>query len=410
MNSNDLFDLIGETPERYVIDTVDIGQEQSKKLSSNRVWLIAAIITLIVLLVGCTIAYTHGWFADFFSNRTGEPLSDDQLEYIKGNEQIIQEAKTESGWTVELKSAITDGDTGYILFSITAPEDIDLEASLGRSISDRKIFIPGDNGGFITPGNNSLNNHLNRRRALIVPSTGPSSEELNFCWQDHPYWEADNDGLANTLDYMIEIRCEKMYPERECLLKAPFGRDVTFNVRFIDFTYEYDDPEVREALEEKFGGKTVYFISSKEINSLHKTDVLVKGEWEFNINFGMDDAESIELISEPLTVEAIVHRKIGNETMFYETSENLEQVRLISFRLTSFGAQLIFEEDEDMTGVFIEYQHWKEYEDRFIYVIMKDGSQIALNTDGMGTVLTAYSPIVLSEVDYVLLGDGTKLG
>ena len=40
---------------------------------------------------------------------------------------------------------------------------------------------------------------------------------------------------------------------------------------------------------------------------------------------------------------------------------------------------------------------------------MKDGSQIALHTDGRGTVLSADSPIVLKEVDHVLLSDGTKL-
>ncbi|MBO5016101.1 MAG: hypothetical protein J6C92_09855 [Bacteroidaceae bacterium] len=366
----------------------------------RRPFALAAMVSVMLLLVGCTIAYANGWFAVFFSNRTGEPLSDDQLEYINENEQIIKETRAANGWTVELKSAITDGETGYILFGIAAPDDIDLEANLGRNILD---------GEFISPGNNSLNNHMKRRRTLIVPSTGPISEELNYFWQDQSYWEADNDGLSNTLNYMIEIRCEKMYPDRECLLEAPFGSDITFNVRFIDFTYEYEDPEIRKALDDKYAGQDDYLIGGEEMEGLHKSDILVEGEWEFNINFGMDDVECIELISAPITVEAIVYRKLENGTMFFDTTHALEQVKLSSFRLTSFGAMLMFEEDEDMIGEFIEYQNKSGYEDRCIYVVMKDGSQIALETDGAGTVLTAESPIVLDNVDYVLLGDGTKL-
>ena len=50
-----------------------------------------------------------------------------------------------------------------------------------------------------------------------------------------------------------------------------------------------------------------------------------------------------------------------------------------------------------------------EYENHYFYLDLKDCCQIALNTYWAGTVLTAESPIVLSEVDYVLLGDDTKL-
>lgn len=363
--------------------------------------LIAAVLALVAMTATVFAAgEIAGWFKNYFAAQSDTPLTSGQIEFIEENEQVVGETKVENGWTVELKSAITDGDTGYILFSVTAPEDIDLEANLGRNILD---------GDFITPGNESMNNHLKKRRTLCLPSTGPASEELNYIWQENKHWEADNDGLSNTLDYMIEIRCEKLYPNRECLLEAPFGSDVTFNVRFIDFTYEYEDPEIRKALDEKYAGQEDYLIGGEEMKGLRKSDILVEGEWEFNINFGMDDAESIELISEPVTVEARVYRKIDNGTMFFDTTESLEQVKLASFRLTSFGAQLMFEEEEDMIGIFIEYQNAYGYEDRYIYAVMKDGSRIALHTDGVGTVLTAESPIVLDEVDHILLGDGTKI-
>ena len=57
MNSNDLFDIIGETPERYVLDAVNTQKTNFKALPPKRMWLIAAIIALILCLVGCTVAY-----------------------------------------------------------------------------------------------------------------------------------------------------------------------------------------------------------------------------------------------------------------------------------------------------------------------------------------------------------------
>ena len=362
--------------------------------------LIAAAVIVALSVTVFAAENIAGWFKQYFEKQTDTPLSPKQIAFIEENEQVIEDTQSHNGWSVELKSANTDGDTGYILFGVTAPEHIDLEASLGRSIFD---------GDFITPGNNSYNNHIKQRRTLIVASNGPANKELNYFWQDHSYWEADNDGLTNTLDYMIEIRCEKMYTDRECLLEAPFGSDVTFNVRFIDFTYEYEDPQIRKALDEKYAGQDEYLIGGEEMQGLHKSEMLVEGEWEFNISFGADDIDMIELISEPITVEARVNRKTDNGTMFYDVTERLEQVKLTSFRLTTFGAQLMFEEDEDMVGVSIEWQNAHGYDDRDVYVVMKDGSQIALHTDGVGTVLTAESPIVLDEIDHILLADGTKI-
>lgn len=57
MNSNDLFDIIGQTPDRYVLDAVNTQKSNSKALPPKRIWLIAAIVALILCLVGCAIVY-----------------------------------------------------------------------------------------------------------------------------------------------------------------------------------------------------------------------------------------------------------------------------------------------------------------------------------------------------------------
>lgn len=58
MNANDLFDIIGETPEAYVLDAANANTKviPMQKRPPKRIWLIAAIIALILCLVGCTVA------------------------------------------------------------------------------------------------------------------------------------------------------------------------------------------------------------------------------------------------------------------------------------------------------------------------------------------------------------------
>lgn len=48
-----------------------------------------------------------------------------------------------------------------------------------------------------------------------------------------------------------------------------------------------------------------------------------------------------------------------------------------------------------------------------VYAVMKDGSQVELEDYGGGgrgfAVLTAKAPIVLENVDYILLADGVRI-
>ena len=126
MTSMELFELLGSIGDKYVTEARE-SAAPARRLPRRRLVLIAAMIALSLLLVGCTVAYVNGWFTDFFAGRSETPLSSEQIEFIQENEQIIQESQTKNGWTIELKSAITDGETAYVIFGITAPEDVDLE-------------------------------------------------------------------------------------------------------------------------------------------------------------------------------------------------------------------------------------------------------------------------------------------
>ena len=395
MTSMELLELLGNVRDPYVADA---RRPVKKRISFRRPLLVAAIVALMLLLVGCTVAYVNGWFTDFFAARSDAPLSSEQIEYIQENEQIIQETQVNGNWMVELKSAITDGETGYVLFSITAPKDIDLEG-----------YHSGKYGeDYISPGNSSWGR--NSSRALIVASTGWSDPELNFMWQEGGSWKADNDGLPNTLNYVVETRIERVYPNQPMLLEEPFGPDVTFTVTFDDFTLEYEDPEVRRKIDEKYAGMTDYMVEQEDLVGLHKSEILADGEWKLTIPFNKVSTEPVELITnEPAMTWALVTWKLDDEPTFYKTGSGLEAVKITSFLLNPFGATVTYEFEEPAYNAFIAYEKHFGYTDRFVYAVMKDGSQIALRTDGTGDKLKADTPIVLSEVDHILLGSGEQL-
>lgn len=396
MTSMELLELLGSVRDKYVVEARS-DTAPAKTISLKRTFLIAAVIALTLLLVGCTVAYVNGWFTDFFSARSQEPLSSEQIEFIQEHEQIIMETQTKGNWTVELKSAICDGETGYVLFSITAPEDVDLEGYHAGNYGDDRIV----------PGNSSWGRDYGR--ALIVASTGWYSEELNYCWQEKGYWQEDSDGIPNTLDYIVETRCEKLYSDRKMLVENLFNGDTEFTVTFDCFYRDYEDPEVRKAIDEKYAGMTDYMVADEDMVGLFQGELLAEGEWKFQIDFKPASTEPVELISEPVMTWGIVSWKLDDEPIFYETCSGMAAVKITSFLLNPFGAKITYEFDEPAYNAFIEYQSMFGYTDRYVYAMMKDGSKIALHTDGTGDQLAAETPIVLSEVDYILLGSGEKL-
>lgn len=115
-----------------------------RKLPAKKIWLIAAAIALALLLVGCAVAYVNGWFQTVFTARSETPLSPEQIAYIQKNEQPVEQGQTMDDWTIDLKSTISDGKTGYLVFRVTAPEDIDLEQYLNSPTVDGKRLSMGN--------------------------------------------------------------------------------------------------------------------------------------------------------------------------------------------------------------------------------------------------------------------------
>lgn len=396
MKAIDLLVGFGSVKDSYVISAEEFRQgkhkAQIKRLSTRKVWLIAAVIALTLLLVGCAVAYASGWFQQVFSSRSETPLSSEQIQYIQNNEQIVGQSQTINDWTVDLKSTICDGRTGYLVFQITAPDDMDLEQYLNPPTVDDKR---------LSPGNYSVSR--DRMYPLSKASIGNLNEEKNYMFADGGNWISDNDGKANSVLYCMSIRCEKLYPDKPMLLEDPFGKENTFHIRFMGITLEYTNLELQKEIEEKYAGQA-YIVDGEEAAGLFCSDILTDEEWNFEVTFDSDN-QFMELITQPVSVQAIVWRYADEKQ--WETKDSLEEVQIASFRVTPFGANISYVPRPEAIGISL--QLWQDTDDE-IYAVMKDGSRIKLDLTGAdATILQAQTPIVLSQLDYILLEDGTKL-
>ncbi len=365
-------------------------QKPPKRLPRKRLWLIAAAVVLALALVGCAIAYAGGWFPLLFSARSETPLSSDQVQYIQENEQTVAQAQTLGDWTVDLKSSMSDGTVGYLIFQVTAPENTDLEQYLDPS---------GPGGRRLIPGNYSLSR--NAAYSMVIASIGTVDMDRNYIYHDSGSWISDGDGLPNTLLYCMTIQCEKMYPGKPMLLESPFGKDISFRIRFMGITVEYEDSAVWESIEAEHSGQESYLVDGEELDGLFRSDILTDGEWNFNVAFD-PDSQFIELITQPVTAQAKVT---------YEPTEawspavqKQEPVQIESFRVTPFGADIRLEAKPGVNTASLDLSPDTGSP---IYAVMKDGSRIALQEKN--NQLLAQTPIVLNQLDHVLLGDGTQL-
>ena len=396
MKAMDLLVGFGSAKDSYVISAEEFRQgkqkAQIKRLSTRKMWLIAAVIALTLLLVGCAVAYANGWFQQIFSARSETPLSSEQIQYIQNNEQIVGQSQTKNDWTVDLKSTICDGRTGYLVFQITAPDDVDLEQYLNPPTLDDKRLSMG-------------NDSASRKAAysLAVASIGTVDSERNYWYLDSGDWIADGDGQPNTVLFCMTIRCEKIDPNKPMLLEDPFGKDVSFRIRLMGITLEYKNQELQREIEEKYAGQA-YIVDGEEAAGLFCSDILTDEEWNFDITFDSDN-QFIELITKPVFAQAKVWRYADEKQ--WDTVDSLEEVQISSFRVTPFGANISYVPKPDAIGISPRIG---ESVENAIYAVMKDGSRIQLNLTGNNdTVLQAETPIVLSQLDYILLEDGTKL-
>ena len=315
--------------------------------------LIAAVLALTAVTVTAFAAEEiAGWFAGYFSARTDTALSSQQVRYLEENEQVIGETQEENGWTVSLKSVLADSSTIYATLSISAPTDLPFNET---------TMLSSDGIDFYDQNNKP-------------------------CWAMELQVLDDGDGLATTADLLMAFT------------PSDWNSGKVWTLRIQRLTAWVHDTEYeQQLLDTKYAGQTDIMFTDEESAQLYRDVTLAEGPWEFTLDLNASTAEELEMITEPVTAQSCYGFKADGTNVY-------EEVTVTSFLLRPLSATVTAESTGalDLTSTA----------DRRIFVVMKDGTRVELQPD-WGTIglqqFTAESPIVLSQVDHILLPDGTKI-
>ena len=314
--------------------------------------LIAAVIALMALTVTAFAAEEiAGWFRQYFNKRAEAPLTPGQIEFIEENEQVIGETQTANGWSLELKSVMSDSNAVYAIVGITAPADV-TEDEL-RSLWPDMDFYDKDRKPV---GSWGVKLHIgmdgNERSADLVFELNPAD------WNSGNTWTL----RVNRLSKMVHDRA-----------------------------YE------QELLDTKYAGQENIMFTDEEAARINQRVILAEGPWEFSIDLSRADHTVLELITTPVTAQTCCGFTDDGADLF-------EDVTITSFELSALSATIHI----DCDGYAPDFTPGGQK----IYVVMTDGNRIELIPDWGSTSqqhFNAESPIVLAEVDHVLLADGTKI-
>lgn len=318
--------------------------------------LIAAVITLTAMTATAFASGNiAGWFQQYFSKRSDTPLTPGQIEFIEKNEQVIAETQENHKYSLELKSVLADSNSILVTLGITAPTDLPFDdhtkiASQGIDFCDRNRKPPQAMGVQIMDDMDGLKN-----TADLILDFNPAS------WNTGEVWT--------------------LYIEELCL-------DI------------YNEAYEQELMTTKYAGQENIMFTDAEAAALHRLVTLAEGPWEFTIDLSNAGSEELELITQPVTAQSCYGFNPDGTPVF-------EEVTITSFVLRPLSATVQTEYTESRSA-----PDFTSGGAQPICVVMKDGSSLQLLSDwGMtGTAhLKAASPIILDEVDHILLADGTKL-
>ena len=128
-------------------------------------------------------------------------------------------------------------------------------------------------------------------------------------------------------------------------------------------------------------------------------ETLAEGEWQFPISFGEDngDYRELELLTSPILMKA-------GTGWLPDGTDVVMEFPVSSFKLRKFSSEITrdtaAETEEQRAKTYTDFYGWNGH---FICVVMKDDTRIELWDQEND------SAIDLTQVDYVLLPDGTRL-
>lgn len=384
---------------RQEIMNMENGKSRKHCITGRRVAVLAAVIIMLMTMTLTAFAEEDIalWFRTFFTARSEEQLTDQQISYIHDNEQVISQGSTQDGWTVEMLSALHDDAAGYLIFRVTGPEDAVLEPE--EKTSDGNIIF----------GNFSSKHFHKNRPDLLKASDGVSFGNWGFQWVE------DGDGKENTRNFVIHIA--------PTITKAgvdPFGVEAEYYVHIENIVRETVDMQVLKQLQlKKQKEKADLEYTDEELDQIYGEEILAQGTWDFTVSFSDSTSSSaeeyVEMLTEPIGTDCMISRNEDGELR-----ETLGRLQLYSVKMRHLSVSFyygaldgypnlsMYVKATDSKGTGCTPVELGEFTPS---VVLKDGTEIPLLYYGFGSgeclTLEAKAPIVFEEVDHIRMADGT---
>lgn len=200
-----------------------IDNERKPRRTLYRILVAAAVITALTATVFAA-GNMAGWFRQYFTNQSEAPLTSGQIQFIEENEQVIEDMQTIDEWSVEMKTYIASARTVYMVFGITAPEDVDISSTgntifLEQDITGAKGRINTSNTiRYMDDGDGNSNTIV-----YVQISERTDTRDTNTEWKIHisSIWRPKDDETLAEGDWKFTLDLSKGNAEAVELISDP---------------------------------------------------------------------------------------------------------------------------------------------------------------------------------------------
>ncbi len=355
-----VFDQIAASGEthRRILNMAKNTQKHRTAGVFSKVLIAAVMISLLAVTVA---ASEFGWFTTYFSEESETPLTSGQVNVIEENVQDIGQKQTCNGYTMELKSVLTDGYNMFISVGITAPEDVYLDRTV------KEGYDPA--APVIWLGENSKFEMGNRGYA----STWNMSD--------------DGDGKSNTHNIVYLMSTDN----------EPFTEGDTIKIHIEDLYAEYTNDAYGRELEKKYGfAPKLGLITDEEAEKLYPVELLAEGTWDFEIQFAEINTPFVEVLDQPVDYVMQAMEDVDDQIDV--------NTKITSIRISPIGVVCEY----DAVGYSNVNGVWGD-------IVMKNGDKYRLNGNTVGGFNDTSSrgmfsvPIEVEEIDHIVLKGDTVI-
>lgn len=349
MTNHDLLDVIGQAQDQYILSAIRTRKQAASvpaKTRPTRGFLRKVLIAAAILSLLAVTAYAAKYVGQLFATYFQQ---EHFAELSDGQRNYIEQNVQPS----VAQPIATEAENGY-------------SVSVGSALTDGKIAyitidIRAPEGVNLEGGDiRFLENPLlfpEPAEGLVLAPDGSSPDAMcDYATVD------DGDGLPNTASLMF-----KVIPSVESEDVMPFDGSIHWTMHAEGFEKAVFDTEKMD----------------------FEYTPLAEGVWDFDLTFQSIDTRKVELVTEPIPVM----------TSNLLRNEYIHENQITSFTLSGLSYEMKLTQPE-IDG---EIQDVGD-----VAIVMKDGSQYTLLRLSAHPGSMA-APIVLDEVDYILLSNGVKL-